>query len=127
MIMADPERKTHSIVGVPSHPLPSGHVFQSPGSQFSYRVIGPCCRLFDREQLPWPCCRLQWRGKEPSWRRMGKRLIVDISTKRYPSYNVELIGYPKPMKPLILTLYTERLSAVDQEWWHSKKMQKISP
>jgi hypothetical protein len=114
MIMADPERKTHPIVGVPSHPLPSGHVFQSPGSQFSYRVIGPCCRL-------------QWRGKEPSWRRMGKRLIVDISTKRYPSYNVELIGYPKPMKPLILTLYTERLSAVDQEWWHSKKMQKISP
>jgi len=42
----------------------------SPGGQFSFRVLGPCCRLFDREELPWPCCRLAWRSKEPSWRRI---------------------------------------------------------
>ena len=108
----------------PPHPYPHNYMFQSPGSQFTYRVIGPCCRLFDREQLPWPCCRLQWRGKEPSWRRIGRRFIVDLSTKRYPSYSVELMGYSKPMQPIILTLYTHRLSREDQEWWHSKVRQK---
>lgn len=106
----------------PAHPWPTGYEFLSPGSQFSYRVIGPCCRLFDREQLPWPCCRLQWHGKEPSWRRIGRRFIVDLSTKRYPSYSVELIGYSTPTAPIILTLYTDRLSSSDQEWWHSKKL-----
>lgn len=103
-----------------AHPWPTGHEFLSPGSQFSFRVIGPCCRLFDREQLPWPCCRIQWRGKEPSWRRIGRRLIADLSTRRYPSYSVELIGYTTALTPTILTLYTDRLSSAEQEWWHSK-------
>ena len=110
----------------PSHPYPSNYIFQSPGSQFTYRVIGPCCRLFDREQLPWPCCRLQWRGKEPSWRRIGRRFIVDLSTKRYPSYSVELVGHSKSKQPIILTLYTQRLSREDQDWWHTKKLQNNS-
>lgn len=103
------------------HPWPTGYMFQSPGNQFSYRVIGPCCRLFDRDQLPWPCCRLQWRGKEPSWRRIGRRLIADLSAKRYPSYCVELLGY-QGTTPLVTTLYTHRLSPTQQQWWYAKHL-----
>lgn len=103
-----------------SHPLPSGHLFFSPGAHFSYRVIGPCCRLFDREQLPWPCCRLEWRGKEPSWRRVGRRFVVDLATRRYPSYNVEILGHPGTA-PLVVTLYGEELSSDLREWWYGKR------
>ena len=101
------------------HPLHSGSVLTSPGTQFRYLIIGPCCRLFDREQLPWPCCRLQWRTKEPSWRRVGPRFVPDMSTKRSPSYSVELIGYSEG-KPSILTLYTVRFSPAQQDWWYSR-------
>lgn len=104
-----------------THPLSSGFIFQSPGGQFSYRVVGPCCRLFDREQLPWPCCRIQWRGKEPSWRRIGRRFVADMSARRYPSYSVELLGYQSTTSaPFIITLYTERLSAEVQSWWYTR-------
>ena len=40
--------------------LAHGSIHTSPGGQYSFRVIGSCCRLFDREELPWPCCRLAW-------------------------------------------------------------------
>ena len=50
----------------------TGSVQSSYGGQYSYKVIGPCCRLYDREELPWPCSRLAWRSKEPSWRSAGK-------------------------------------------------------
>lgn len=104
-----------------SHPLPSGIIIQSPGGQFSYRIVGPCCRLFDREQLPWPCCRIQWHGKEPSWRRIGRRFVADMSARRYPSYSVELIGYqPSTSEPFILTLYTQRLSTEVLNWWYTR-------
>ncbi|NCJ06811.1 hypothetical protein GS597_09875 [Synechococcales cyanobacterium C] len=111
-----------SSIKLLAHPWPSGYVFQSPGSQFSYRVIGPCCRLFDREQLPWPCCRLQWRGKEPSWRRIGRRLIVDLATRRHPSYCVEILGHSGRQQPLVITLYTVTFSALEQDWWHTKSV-----
>ncbi len=104
------------------HPWPTGRLFYSPGAHLAYRVIGPCCRLFDREQLPWPCCRLQWRGKEPSWRRVGKRLIVDTATKRHPSYNVEIVGQGYRGEPFVTTLYTVDLSPDLQIWWHSKRI-----
>jgi len=103
------------------HPWPSGYVFQSPGAHLTYRVIGPCCRLFDRETLPWPCCRLQWRSKEPSWRRIGRRFVTDIATKRHPSYCVEIIGQSYPAKPFVTTLYTVSLEPHLQEWWHSRR------
>ena len=116
----DPMRNgSTEVQAPPSHPWPTDYVFQSPGQQFSYRVIGPCCRLFDREQLPWPCCRLQWRSKEPSWRRIGRRLIADLAAKRYPSYAVELLGQSHTSM-FVITLYTTRLSPSDQEWWYSK-------
>jgi hypothetical protein len=107
-----------------SHPSSHGHIFSSPGCHFSYRVIGPCCRLFDREQLPWPCCRIEWHGKEPSWRRIGRRLIVDLATRGCPSYSVEILGSHEKNQyhePLVLTLYWVKLPQPLKEWWHSSK------
>ena len=104
------------------HPWPSGYVFQSPGAHLTYRVIGPCCRLYDRDQLPWPCCRLQWRSKEPSWRRIGKRFVPDIATRKFPSYTVEIVGQGYRGEPFVTTLYTVRLSTEEQNWWYTKRV-----
>ena len=49
---------------------PIGKKIRSPGGSFVYEIQGPVCILYDREQLPWPCCSLQWRGKQPSWNRL---------------------------------------------------------
>jgi hypothetical protein len=75
--------------------------------------------LFDREQLPWPCCRLEWRGKEPSWRRIGKRYVPDLATKTHPSYAVEILGQGCSGKTIEVTLYSVKLSPVEQEWWYA--------
>tara|TARA_B100001250_G_C19610650_1_gene704794 strand:+ start:301 stop:714 length:414 start_codon:yes stop_codon:yes gene_type:complete len=101
--------------------LEHGTIKSSAGGQYSFRVIGPCCRLYDREDLPWPCCRLSWKSKEPSWRRVGKRLVPDIASQRCPSYSVEILqpGF-KPI-PTVLTLFSSRFDSVLQEWWYSKR------
>lgn len=112
------------IVESSPHPLPSGQVFSSPGGHFNYRVIGPCCRLFDREQLPWPCCRMDWRGKEPSWRRIGRRFIADIATKHSPSYWVEILELKGLQQPFVITLYWVKLLPTVQQWWHCEKLHK---
>lgn len=114
--------KKSALLSACPHPLPYGFIIYSPGSQFRYRVIGPCCRLYDREQLPWPCCRIQWHSKEPSWRRIGNRFVPDMAAKRYPSYSVELIGYSQPSEPIILTLYTDRLAEAEQAWWYTRRL-----
>jgi hypothetical protein len=108
-----------------THPFPSGHVFSSFGAHFSYRVIGSCCRLFDREELPWPCCRLQWGGKEPSWRRIGKRFVPDLAVQNSPSYAVEILGQDHSGEPFVLTLYSVKLSPSLREWWYSKKLRGL--
>ena len=99
---------------------PSGTIFSSPGSHFTYRVIGPCCRLFDREELPWPCCRIQWRSKEPSWRRIGKRFVPDQATKRSPSYVVEILDQDYSREPFVITLYWIQFPPAVQNWWHRR-------
>ncbi len=104
----------------PHHPLPSGFVFSSPGKHFTYRVIGPCCQLFDREELPWPCCRIQWRSKEPSWRRIGRRFVADIAAKRCPSYAVEILNQEYSHHSFVLTMYWVRLPTGIREWWYTK-------
>ncbi|XPM59600.2 MAG: hypothetical protein EDM05_020065 [Leptolyngbya sp. IPPAS B-1204] len=103
------------------HPLQHGQTFYSPGCHFTYRVIGPCCRLFDREELPWPCCRLQWRGKEPSWRRIGKRFVPDLATKNSPSYCVEVVGQEYAGHTFVVTLYAVKLPPTLRAWWYSKR------
>ena len=103
------------------HPLEHGHVFRSPGCHFTYRVIGPCCRLFDREELPWPCCRLQWHSKEPSWRRIGKRFVPDLATRSSPSYSVEVVGQDYAGHSFVVTLYATKLPQPVRDWWHLKR------
>ena len=100
--------------------LACGSVHTSPGGQYSFRVIGPCCRLFDREELPWPCCRLAWRSKEPSWRRVGRRFVPDLAARRCPSYAVELLQPGSRPTATVLTLFSQTFSRELQEWWYSR-------
>ena len=100
--------------------LPVGTIISSPGGHFTYRILGACCRLFDRNELPWPCCRIQWRSKEPSWRRIGKRFVPDLATKRFPSYMVEIIDHEYSREPFMLTLYWSRFPSSVQNWWYTK-------
>jgi hypothetical protein len=106
---------------------PPGSEHTSPGGQYSFRVLGPCCRLFDREELPWPCCRLAWRSKEPSWRRVGRRFVADLAARRCPSYAVELLQPGSRPTTTVLTLFSQRLSAPLQEWWYSKQPASLDP
>ncbi len=97
-----------------------GSVHPSVGGNFSYRVVGPCCRLFDREELPWPCSRLAWKSKEPSWRRIGSRFVPDIAARRCPSYSVEILQPGSKPISTTLTFFSERFTPLMQEWWYSK-------
>lgn len=104
-----------------NHPLESGKFIRSPGGSFVYCIQGPVCRLYDREELPWPCCRLSWKGKEPSWNRVGRRFVPDIATSRCPSYAVigtDQTGYQWTQ---ILTIYNRKLTPTEKDWWITKK------
>lgn len=107
--------------------FPPGSEHTSPGGQYSFRVLGPCCRLFDREELPWPCCRLAWRSKEPSWRRIGRRFVPDLAARRCPSYAVELLQPGSRPTRTVLTLFSQRLQGPLQEWWYSKHPHSLDP
>jgi len=107
--------------------LSHGSLHTSPGVQYIYRVLGPCCRLFDREELPWPCCRLAWRSKEPSWRRVGRRFVPDLAARRCPSYAVELLQPGSRLTRTVITLFPQRLSPGLQEWWYSKLPASLEP
>jgi hypothetical protein len=116
----------------PGDMLTYGDRFSSPGGHFSYRVIGACCRLFDREQLPWPCCRLQWHSKEPSWRRIGRRFVVDFATRGHPSYSVEILDQrpdspAASSEPLVVTLYWLNLPQPLKDWWYADKLRTTAP
>ena len=107
--------------------LVPGTIHTSPGGQYSFRVLGPCCRLFDRDELPWPCCRLAWRSKEPSWRRVGHRFVPDLAARRCPSYAVELLQPGSRPTATVLTLFSQRLSRDLQEWWYSRHPRSMEP
>jgi len=107
--------------------LEAGSIQPSPGGQYSFRVLGPCCRLFDREELPWPCCRLAWRSKEPSWRRVGRRFVADLAARRCPSYVVELLQPGARPTRTVITLFPQRLGPELQEWWYSKQPASLDP
>ncbi len=92
----------------------------SMGGQYSFRVIGPCCRLYDREELPWPCCRLAWKSKEPSWRRIGNRFVPDIAARKCPSYSVEIFQPGSRSIQSVLTIFPNKFESVMQEWWYSR-------
>lgn len=117
--------KTAPLLKLLRHPFKPGQGFKSPGGTFKYRVIGACCRLYDRENLPHPCCRLSWRGKEPFWNRQGKRFVPDIAVKRSPSYCVQLVDCPEA-EPFVITLHWLKLSDVQQNWWYTKRVSTVA-
>ena len=120
LFFGDAVQLVHSV-------LAHGSLHTSPGGQYSYRVLGPCCRLFDREELPWPCCRLAWRSKEPSWRRVGRRFVPDLAARRCPSYAVELLQPGSRLTRTVITLFPQRLDPALQEWWYSKLPASLEP
>jgi hypothetical protein len=90
-----------------------GDIFFSPGCLYRYEVVGACCPLFDREDLPYPSCSLNWKGKQPSWRRIGRRFTPDLSAKGFECYNVRLLDYSKSdNKVWIFTYLPQNFS-----WW----------
>jgi hypothetical protein len=93
-----------------------GDIIQSRGGSFTYQVIGAVCRLYDREELPYPCCRLQWKGKEPYWNRVGQRFVPDIATKKVPSYRVKLVG---GLSEFDYSEYGRPLDTVTRSWWYT--------
>ncbi len=92
--------------------LKTGELITSPGGSYNYQIIGPCCRLYDRETLPWPSCSIGWRGKQPSWRRIGARFVADMGCKRCPSYAVQ-----HGETILVISLYWIPLPKAIQRWW----------
>lgn len=103
--------------------IPQGSAFKSHGGRFGYRVIGPVCRLYDREELPWPSCSLTWKGKQPSWNRIGTRLIPDMAAARCPSYQVEGVDAYGNVWVQPVTLYDEKLTKDLRQWWITRKPQ----
>ncbi len=95
----------------------------SPGVQsYLYVISGPVCRLYNLGELPYPCCRIQWRGREPSWNREGRQYVPDLATRRHPSYHAALWVSDGEgggrFVPKDLTLYWEPpLSTAGQRWW----------
>lgn len=100
--------------------LEQGQTFRSPGGTFAYVVQGPCCRLYDREELPWPSCSLIWRGKQPSWKRIGPRLVADFAVKRFPSYAVVGLDRHGHSWTSVVTDYTYRLPEDVRRWWYAR-------
>lgn len=93
---------------------------RSHGGSFSYEIIAPVCRLYDRDELPWPSCSLAWKGKQPSWNRIGPRLVPDITASRCPSYVVIGQDLHGNVWEQIQTLYWERLDPDTKNWWYYK-------
>ena len=89
--------------------LGHGKKIRSHGGSFVYEVLGPVCRLYDREELPWPSCSLQWRGKQPSWNRQGKRFVTDLAASRCASYAVKDQDLWGSRWSQELTIYAQRL------------------
>jgi hypothetical protein len=100
--------------------LSPGSILKSPGGNFIYEIQGPCCMLFDREDLPWPCCSLQWKGKQPSWNRIGKRFVPDVACSRSPAYWVKARDSWGNEWMQVVVVYYERLDDKLKAWWYSR-------
>ncbi len=104
-----------------------GQTLPSPGKNFNYVINGPVCPLYDRELLPYPCCRLLWHSKEPFWNRIGRRFVPDIGAKHFPSYSLQLVDEnSEKSKPYVMTLFwLGKLEAELQNWWYTKRFQAV--
>lgn len=110
-----------------SHPYNPGKRVRSFGGSFVYEILGPCCRLYDKEELPWPSCSLQWRGKQPSWNRIGPRFVPDMATMRCPNYAVKGWDHYGNEWQQVLSFYDEPLSSIEKKWWTWKGPSHLDP
>lgn len=97
--------------------LSSGTTFNSPGGSFNYLIQGPVCRLYDRNGLPWPSCSLVWRGLQPSWNRIGPRLVPDMATCQCPSYSVVGIDRSGKTWHAVVTDFSYHMPESERKWW----------
>ena len=104
--------------------LQTHEVINSPGGNYTYIALGPVCVLFDREELPWPSCSLAWKGKQPSWNRVGRRFVADLAASRCPAYSVMGMDFQGNTWYQTLTLYPERLSKEERRWWYSPRNER---
>jgi hypothetical protein len=101
--------------------LSPGDRFMSPGCNYEYEVIGACCMLYDRNNLPFPSCSLDWKGKQPSWRRIGRRFINDISSANKEVYYVKLLGcYNEHLAYQYWVFTYWDMGKEFKKWWHGK-------
>lgn len=108
-----------------THPLSHGKFKRSYGGSFVYQIQGPCCRLYDKEELPWPSCSLQWKGKQPSWNRVGNRFVADLATVRHPSYAVKGFDAYGVEWQEVITFFEEKLTPAERKWWCWKGPQQL--
>lgn len=99
--------------------LKSGDRFYSPGMNYEYEVIGAVCLLYDREELPYPCCSLEYKGKQPSWNRQGKRFIPNITSKDCETYNVKLLNH-KCRNIFTYSFSYYKINKEKRDWWITK-------
>ena len=59
-------------------------MFKSHGWPVRLRGDRPVCRLYDREELPWPSCSLQWKGKQPRAEPSRKRFVAGLGRGSLP-------------------------------------------
>tara|TARA_B100001173_G_scaffold307745_2_gene316819 strand:+ start:819 stop:1163 length:345 start_codon:yes stop_codon:yes gene_type:complete len=100
--------------------LENGKKIRSYGGNFIYEIVGPVCVLYDREELPWPSCSLQWKGKQPSWNRNGKRFVPDIAASRCGAYAVFAQDLWGATWTQVLVFYDQRLSKREKRFWYWK-------
>ncbi|HAW77948.1 MAG TPA: hypothetical protein DCW74_19700 [Alteromonas australica] len=100
--------------------LKPGKKIRSHGGNFVYEILGPVCILYDREELPWPCCSLKWRGKQPYWNRQGKRFVPDLAASRCGAYAVSAQDLWGNSWEQVLILYDQRLHKKEKEFWYWK-------
>ena len=100
--------------------LKPGDVFYSPGCSYRYEVVGAVCQLYDRENLPYPSCSLSWKGKQPSWRRIGRRFINDIASANREVYLVKLLGAREEYAYQHWVFTYWGMSIEFRKWWHGK-------
>jgi len=105
----------------------TGSIITSPGGSFNYVIKGPVCILFDRNELPWPSCSLNWKGKQPSWNRVGKRFVPDLAASRCHAYSVHGSDLWGNSWEQVLIIYNYRLSTEEKLWWYWKGPSNKTP
>lgn len=102
--------------------LKPGDIFSSPGGSFRFRVVGAVCLIYDRENLPYPSCNLQWHGKQPSWKRIGRRFVPDMGSMNSESYHVELLDHGSSDRRFLTWTFSYRpMSPTQRDWWYSRR------